>query len=487
MARLLKTQWVVIGLFVLAIATRLPYQSRTLYEHDAVNFAWAMEDFDLERHQPHPPGTFIILIWSARLLNLWHHDANQSLVAVNIIAMAIATVALYHLGNLWFNPSVALMAAFIMLSSPLTWFYSEVGLSYTPELAWVVLLAIACHHTRFGDRRALLISSLLLGLAGGIRPNTPIFLFPLWAIALTLGGRDYGYRLKHLLLAFLSVALGCALWVIPLLEESGGWQTYQRAIHLWLNSHLKDTDSFRELFSNLWLWISTLLMSLGFITLPLLWWVHRFPIRNLPWRDWRCQAIALWSFPSILYLTFVHFQRQGHSTTILPVIFLVTALALHTRIKHSTLSAQKAKLWITGFVLCNTLLFIGGPAQWRTWTRIHEYDRFVKERITVIEQTFSPAHTAVLSTGNYARLVSYYFRNYYAADLGLILTEDFAFLDPRVNTLILFDGETLAHATSELPIQTLPLPPNDRLRYVQWSPPQQVQVSQTAIRMNNEQ
>ncbi|MDB9515563.1 glycosyltransferase family 39 protein [Roseofilum reptotaenium CS-1145] len=175
MARFLQYRWPLLVLFVLAIATRLPFQSQILYEHDSVNFAWAMEEFDLERHQPHAPGTFIVLILSARLLNFWLQDANQSLVMVNIIAMAIATCAIYVLGNLWFNRTVGWIAAFLMLSSPLIWFYSEVGLSYTLELAWVILIAIACHHSRKGNMRALLISALLLGLSGGIRPNTPIF------------------------------------------------------------------------------------------------------------------------------------------------------------------------------------------------------------------------------------------------------------------------------------------------------------------------
>ncbi|MDJ1185440.1 hypothetical protein [Roseofilum casamattae] len=486
MTRFLKRHWPLLFLFVLALVTRLPFQSQILYEHDTVNFAWAMEDFDLERHQPHAPGTFIILILSARWLNLWLHDANQSLVTINILAMAIAAPAIYQLGSLWFNRSVGWIAAFLVLSSPLTWFYSEVGLSYTLELAWVTLLAIACHYTRNGDRRALLLSAFLLGLAGGIRPNTPIFLFPLWSISVGLGWRKNAYQIGEILLAAGVAFVGVLLWFVPLLVMCGGWSAYQIAIANWLDSHLEDTNTLSEILANLWLWFCTILMALGSTIIPLLSfaWSRRSDLPNFPIRDWRAQAMLLWSFPSLIYLTFVHFQRQGHSYTVVPIIFLLAALSLYSYIQqHPSLSLQQARLWIIGFILCNTVLFIAGPAEWRTWTRIRDHDRYVGERVTAITQTFPPSSTTVLSTGHYARLVSYYFRDYHSPRLGTILTNDLAFIDPRVNTLVLFDSAMLSELPPEIQVQTLPLPDGDRLRYIQWDLPKQVKVSQQTLQI----
>ncbi|MDJ1181474.1 hypothetical protein PJF56_21650 [Roseofilum sp. BLCC_M91] len=484
MARFLQHRWPLVVLFLLAIATRLPFQSQILYEHDSVNFAWAMEEFDLERHQPHAPGTFIILILSARVLNLWLHDANQSLVMVNIMAMAIATCAIYVLGNLWFNRSVAWIAAFLMLSSPLIWFYSEVGLSYTLELAWVILIVIACHHSRNGNRRALLLSALLLGLSGGIRPNTPIFLFPLWSMAAGLAWREKRYRATDIILALVAGAIGVSLWGIPLLILSGGFDAYVSAIQIWLDGHLKDSDSLQEIISNIRLWLYTLVMTLGFVTIPLLWFAYsnRSRIPPLPIRDWRTQAILLWSFPSILYLTFVHFQRQGHSYTVMPVVILLAALALDWYLQQNrSRSPQALKIWIVSFILCNSLLFIWGPPQWRTWAKIQDYDQFVEVRRDAIYQTFPPTSTTVLSSGHYARLVSYYFRDYFSADLGMMLTDDLAFLDPRVNTLVLFDSRILANLSPDIEVQELPLPQGDSLRYIQWQPFQEVQVSNQSL------
>ncbi|MDJ1168204.1 hypothetical protein PMG71_02030 [Roseofilum sp. BLCC_M154] len=484
MARFLPTRWPLVVLFLVAIATRLPFQSQILYEHDSVNFAWAMEEFDLERHQPHAPGTFIVLILSARLLNLWFKDANQSLVMVNIIAMAIATCAIYVLGNLWFNRTVGWIAALLMLSSPLIWFYSEVGLSYTLELAWVTLIAIACHHTRNGNHRALLLSALLLGLSGGIRPNTPIFLFPLWSVATGLAWREKRYGATEIILALGMGAIGVLLWGIPLLILSGGLDAYAIAIQTWLDRHLEDSDSIQEIISNLRLWLYTLVMTLGFVTIPLLGWVtaRRFRLPPLPIRDWRTQAILLWCFPSVFYLTFVHFQRQGHSYTVMPVVILLAALVLNGYVEQNRWrSPQTLKLWVVSFILCNSLLFIWGPTQWRTWTSLQDYDRFVQQRLEVIEQTFPPSSTTVLSSGQYARLVSYYFRDYFSADLSMILTEDLAFLDPRVNTLVLFDSKILANSPANLQIQEIPLPGGDRLRYIQWQLPQNVQVSKNNL------
>jgi hypothetical protein len=63
----------------------------------------------------------------------------------------------------------------------------------------------------------------------------------------------------------------------------------------------------------------------------------------------------------------------------------------------------------------------------------------------------------------------------------MILTEDLANLDPRVNTLVLFDAKILANLPTNIQIQEIPLPGGDRLRYIQWQLPQNVQVSKNNL------
>src|SRR5262249_24558274 len=45
-----------VGLSLLTIVSRLPYRARMLYNWDAVQFALALREYDVVKHQPHPPG-----------------------------------------------------------------------------------------------------------------------------------------------------------------------------------------------------------------------------------------------------------------------------------------------------------------------------------------------------------------------------------------------------------------------------------------------
>ena len=44
------------ALWALALITRLPCRSIILHHWDSVNFALALEHYDVRLHQPHPPG-----------------------------------------------------------------------------------------------------------------------------------------------------------------------------------------------------------------------------------------------------------------------------------------------------------------------------------------------------------------------------------------------------------------------------------------------
>ena len=45
-----------LGLAVVTLLSRWPYRARMLYNWDAVQFALALREFDVAKHQPHPPG-----------------------------------------------------------------------------------------------------------------------------------------------------------------------------------------------------------------------------------------------------------------------------------------------------------------------------------------------------------------------------------------------------------------------------------------------
>src|SRR5207245_11400165 len=62
-----------VALSLLTILSRLPYRARMLYNWDAVQFALALREYDVGKHQPHPPG-YILYVALGRLVNAWLGD-----------------------------------------------------------------------------------------------------------------------------------------------------------------------------------------------------------------------------------------------------------------------------------------------------------------------------------------------------------------------------------------------------------------------------
>lgn len=490
MKRFQNSLWFpVVVLFAIALLSRIPFQSQILYEWDSVNFALALEKFDVRLHQPHPPGTFVFYIFLGRFFNLFFQNANTSLVAVSILATGIAAVALFVLSSQWFNRRVGWITSLLMLSSPLVWFYGEVALSYMLEFAWVLLLVLACFRTRFGDSKAFFTAAFLLGLAGGIRPNTPFFLFPLWSIAVALGMRDRKYTWKHLVSAVILILLGVMAWAIPMITMSGGFAAYQQAIDLWLDRHLKDADQIWEVINNAISLLQTLLIGVGFAIVPLLvvLWQRKGQFLRKLQQDWRVQTLVLWMIPGAVYLTFIHFQRQGHSFTIIPAFVVIAGFGLSVVANQFAQVSRAAGVALISLVLIsNSLFFIFGPAEpniWRTWTNIHQYDTLVSERLQAIRQHFNPQETIVLARSRNGRLPNFYLRDYQETSLSYQLPETPILLPSQVQNLVLFDQRMFVNLPVDPGFQTLILPRGDRLRYLTWKPQQTVQISKTTLKV----
>jgi len=62
-----------LSLSALTLLSRWPYRARMLYNWDAVQFALALKEYDVAKHQPHPPG-YILYVGLGRLLNSFLHD-----------------------------------------------------------------------------------------------------------------------------------------------------------------------------------------------------------------------------------------------------------------------------------------------------------------------------------------------------------------------------------------------------------------------------
>src|SRR2546427_792032 len=117
------------ALGVLTVLSRLPFRARMLYNWDGVQFALALREYDVVKHQPHPPG-YILYVGLGRVVNAWLHDPTAAYVLLAVAFSGLTTCVVYLLARAVYDRATALAAASVLAVSPLFWFYGSVGLTY---------------------------------------------------------------------------------------------------------------------------------------------------------------------------------------------------------------------------------------------------------------------------------------------------------------------------------------------------------------------
>ena len=94
------------------VLSRLPYRARMLHNWDAVQFALALHEYDVVKHQPHPPG-YILYVALGRVVHAWIGDAAARLRYLLAVALqrAPGTFVLCLLARAALRPTTALTAA----------------------------------------------------------------------------------------------------------------------------------------------------------------------------------------------------------------------------------------------------------------------------------------------------------------------------------------------------------------------------------------
>lgn len=406
-----------VTLFLLVIITRIPFQSNLLYSMDSGHFALALEKYSVPTHQPHPPGYFLYVMLG-RVFRFFTNDANVVFVSISIAFSAFAIVALYYLGKEIYGRSTGVLSAAIGLTSPNLWFHGEVALTYAAEAFFSTLIAFLCWRMHSGKRSCLWLSAIAMGVAGGVRQDTPIFLFPLFLYS----AKDL--PLRKIALSIGLMALTSLFWFLPMLRMTGGWDAYYGAFReLWTYN----TGTF-TVIGNGWpalrLYSSTLLLfvvyGLGFGVFPLVLALYAC-IRQGKHRSWdREQSVffSVWAFPSILFylLVFIHPANPGYSLIIMPVFYILTALALEF------LSSDFQRIWRKNWYPWLAFFLVFLNACWfflstspPSYRGIRQHDRELVAMLDGI-RSFPPQETAVFVAKDYVffsfRHIMYYLPEY---------------------------------------------------------------------------
>ena len=219
-----------VALVVLFLAAHLFWLPRTLEDLDSVNFALGVRDFDVAKHQPHPPGypVYIVLAKaSTAVLRVIGVDAAapRGLAIWSALGGALALPAIVmFFRRLEGRDTVAAWSVLLAAACPVFWFTSLRPLSDMLGFAaalWVLALASGAP-----SQRMLIGAALLAGVSIGIRSQTAVLTVPFLAYVV-LQRRSAAAAVG----VAGGIAAGAVAWGVPLLIASGGPSAYLSALN----------------------------------------------------------------------------------------------------------------------------------------------------------------------------------------------------------------------------------------------------------------
>jgi Gpi18-like mannosyltransferase len=398
---LINDRVIAIGLFLLVLITRIPFQSQILYHWDSVNFAAAIYQFDLANESPHPPG-YIVYVWLTQIVNRVVQDPQVTMVSISIIASALAVVAMYLLGKAMYSRKIGLIASLLLASSPIFWFYGEIALPHTLDAFFVILSAWLLYKTMQEDYRFLYPALLSVAIAGGLRPQTLVFLFPLVLYSIRKAG------IKRIIGAGAAGAVVCVLWFIPLINASGGFSTYMEIMGNFSDRFQESTSIFMGagaagIQRNTSKVVLYTLYGVSLAIVPLLIYgggLVAKRIRTIAVE--KSLFLAFWMAPVLFFYLAIHMGQQGLIFVYLPALLLMAAVGL------ARIFWGKPLLLLIGtasIVLFNAGVFVLlpeyplGPGTQRMLTRdtLRNSDRYFQARIEAIEYNFEAGKTGIIA------------------------------------------------------------------------------------------
>ena len=413
------------ALAAVTVISRLPYRTRMLYNWDAVQFALALREYDVVKHQPHPPG-YVLYVALGRLANAWLGDEAASYVLLAVAASGSTTFVVYFVARTIYDRPTALASAALLAVSPLFWFYGAVALTYAGEALLASTVAYFSYRSLSGSRADAWLGACYLGLAGGVRQSIILLLGPLWALSVVLGTG----RLSVLAVGVVILVAAALTWFVPMIWLTGGLDRYLAASRDLAETVVMPTSIVSGAFE------ATLRMSrhvlesvvvglgpLALVALLVPWYVRRY--------GWTRRESFLigWSVPPILVYTLVHFGQAGYVLTFLPALVILLSHVLFAALRdapglsaHPRARAAFATAAVAGIVLVNSSFFVSArplPRDFDTpkprWQQIAEDE--------VFDWVFSRTAAALAEHEAVVRTFVESIRGLFPAEETVVLTE----------------------------------------------------------------
>lgn len=221
-----------------SLVGRLRYASGLAASWDAVDFALALDRFDLLAMQPHFPG-YPYFILGGMALHRWVENPAEALSMLNAGALFTAVVPLYALCRRYASRLAAFLMAAVLMTLPYLWVLGtqpmSEGLGVAAALWYIWAVAAASDKLSV---RSQLAAAGAFGLLSGIR----VSFFPLGAGLVWLWCLDWRKRRswKRLALYAAFAAVAQALWVAVLVLSEGNAAGFVQLARGFVDGHFNE-------------------------------------------------------------------------------------------------------------------------------------------------------------------------------------------------------------------------------------------------------
>lgn len=390
-------------IFALALGSRLPFRSETLQHWDSVNYALALEHFDVRLHQPQPPG-YVLYVALGAVASALVGGPQLGYVVVSVLSSALAGLTLYALGKRMYGRTVGSIAAVFLLASPSFWFYGEIGMPHTLDAFLAILVVYLAQRVWSGEERVLVPLAVVLGLAGGVRQQTLVFLLPL--VAYCVRGMKAA-SVARAILVWLAVTLA---WLTPMVCFSGGIEGYRGALmglggRLLEGTSIFSTDSVASVTRNAVKLAKYSAYGWNIMSVPVLLCALRGSCRTTGARRDRW-LVVLWVVPALLFYLLIHMGNPGLVFIYLPALMLVSARSLVGLVGGAKSALRSVVPAVALIIAIAAFQFVWlpeyplGAEGWRclTWQAVRNRDVQLQESVATIQRHFPVESTVVLAS-----------------------------------------------------------------------------------------
>lgn len=269
----------ILGTVIVAVALRITFLASYPTGWDDVDFALALQQFDMSRMQPHFPG-YPIYILCAHLFYAWLHEPFLSLSLLSALAGGLTIIPLWLLFSRLGSMTAARLSVWIYLLAPLPAVLSIQPMSDSFGaflVAWLAYFAWRAgtfqqerrYDLRQGGRNAdtrwslgggaantrwlpgggftdswwLLAAGITLGLLFGVRVSyLAMASLWIWAIWQAIRRMDIPikHRLRSIILSTSGVAIVCLIWLSALIVSEGGVDSFLTLAVSFTEGHFND-------------------------------------------------------------------------------------------------------------------------------------------------------------------------------------------------------------------------------------------------------